>query len=133
MLFTNSYAVTPNEIAMACLNPEKDIANVGSMTNNEIVDSLARECIVERIINRISGGNFIDTYQDLSQYIYIKLLELDNNKLSIMYEQGKIRYCIYVMITRQIFSRNSNYYKEYGRFNQMKSELTEAYEGIPES
>ena len=58
------------------------------MTNNEIVDSLARECIVERIINRISGGNFIDTYQDLSQYIYIKLLELDNNKLSLMYEQG---------------------------------------------
>ena len=103
------------------------------MTNNEIVDSLARECIVERIINRISGGNFIDTYQDLAQYIYIKLLELDNNKLSIMYEQGKIRYYISGMITRQIFSRNSNYYKEYGRFNQMKSELTEAYEGIPES
>ena len=50
-----------------------------------------------------------------------------------MYEQGKIRYYISGMITRQIFSRNSNYYKEYGRFNQMKSELTEAYEGIPES
>lgn len=101
------------------------------MTNSEIVDSLARTCLVERIINRITGGRFIETYQDLSQYIYIKLLELDNSRLSMMYEQGKIRYYISGMVTRQIFSRNSNYYKEYGRYEQSKSPLDESYERIP--
>ena len=101
------------------------------MTNNEIVDSIARACLVERIINRIVGGKFVENYQDLSQYIYIKLLEMDNERLSIMYEQGKIRYYISGMVTRQIFSRNSNYYKEYGRYEQSKSPLDASYEGIP--
>ena len=101
------------------------------MTNNEIVDSIARACLVERIINRIVGGKFVENYQDLSQYIYIKLLEMDNERLSIMYEQGKIRYYISGMVTRQIFSRNSNFYKEYGRYEQSKSPLDASYEGIP--
>lgn len=101
------------------------------MTNNEIVDSLARACLVERIINRIVGGKFVENYQDLSQYIYIKLLEMDNERLSLMYEQGKIRYYISGMVTRQIFSRNSNFYKEYGRYEQSKSPLDASYEGIP--
>lgn len=101
------------------------------MTNNEIVDSLARTCLVERIINRIVGGKFIENYQDLSQYIYIKLLEMNNERLSLMYEQGKIRYYISGMVTRQIFSRNSNFYKEYGRYEQSKSPLDASYEGIP--
>ena len=101
------------------------------MTNNDIVDSLARECLVERIINRIVGGKFVENYQDLSQYIYIKLLEMNNERLSLMYEQGKIRYYISGMVTRQIFSRNSNFYKEYGRYEQSKSPLDASYEGIP--
>ena len=101
------------------------------MTNNEIVDSIARACLVERIINRIVGGKFVENYQDLSQYIYIKLLEMDNERLSLMYEQGKIRYYISGMVTRQIFSRNSNFYKEYGRYEQSKSPLDASYEGIP--
>lgn len=101
------------------------------MTNNDIVDSIARACLVERIINRIVGGKFIENYQDLSQYIYIKLLEMDNERLSLMYEQGKIRYYISGMVTRQIFSRNSNFYKEYGRYEQSKSPLDASYEGIP--
>lgn len=101
------------------------------MTNNDIVDSLARACLVERIINRIVGGKFVENYQDLSQYIYIKLLEMDNERLSLMYEQGKIRYYISGMVTRQIFSRNSNFYKEYGRYEQSKSPLDASYEGIP--
>lgn len=101
------------------------------MTNNEIVDSIARACLVERIINRIVGGKFVENYQDLSQYIYIKLLEMNNERLSLMYEQGKIRYYISGMVTRQIFSRNSNFYKEYGRYEQSKSPLDASYEGIP--
>lgn len=101
------------------------------MTNNDIVDSIARACLVERIINRIVGGKFVENYQDLSQYIYIKLLEMDNERLSLMYEQGKIRYYISGMVTRQIFSRNSNFYKEYGRYEQSKSPLDASYEGIP--
>ena len=56
---------------------------------------------------------------------------MNNERLSLMYEQGKIRYYISGMVTRQIFSRNSNFYKEYGRYEQSKSPLDASYERIP--
>ena len=61
-----------------------------TLSNNEIVDILARDNVVEEICNKITKGKDSDTLKDLCQEIYMQLLS--NPKTVGMYERGEIRF-----------------------------------------
>lgn len=101
------------------------------MTNNEIITNIANVHLVERLVNRVQGGVFTEDSSDLCQYIYMTLFQMNNERLDSLYSTNKLRYFIAGIITRQVFSRNSQFYKYHNSWNQRKSQLDESYERIP--
>lgn len=101
------------------------------MTNNEIITNIANVHLVERLVNRVQGGVFTEDSSDLCQYIYMTLFQMNNERLDSLYSTNKLRYFIVGIITRQVFSRNSQFYKYHNSWNQRKSQLDASYERIP--
>lgn len=101
------------------------------MTNNEIITDIANVHLVERLVNRVQGGVFTEDSSDLCQYIYMTLFQMNNERLESLYSTNKLRYFIVGIITRQVFSRNSQFYKYHNSWNQRKSQLDASYERIP--
>lgn len=100
------------------------------MTNNEIITNIANVHLVERLVNRVQGGVFTEDSSDLCQYIYMTLFQMNNERLDSLYSTNKLRYFIVGIITRQVFSRNSQFYKYHNSWNQRKSQLDASYERI---
>ena len=85
------------------------------MTNSEIVDTLGKNRVVEKIIEKItsSGAKDPDSLPDLAQDVYLSLLE-DKN-LEEVYNDGEnhVRYYITRILLNNICSSTSRYYRTY--------------------
>ncbi len=85
------------------------------MTRNEVVNEIAKKRIVETIVNRVtsSGTTAQDpsSISDLIQDIYLSLLEDD--KIVGIYEQGHENFYIARIVTNNICSSSSRYYRNY--------------------
>lgn len=82
------------------------------MTNNEIVIWISNNIDIDKFINKvISTSQLEQNDKDLKQYIYLYLLEYDNNKLNNLYNNKVLPQFIMTIILNQ-----RNYYKSY--FNE---------------
>lgn len=85
------------------------------MTTNEAVSEIAKQHIVENIVNRVtsSGTTAQDptTLCDLIQDIYLSLLE--DAKIADIYEEGHANFYIARIVTNNICSSSSRYYRNY--------------------
>ena len=93
------------------------------MTNKKIVESVFRNYNLHReIIKNITNSRF-HAVDDLEQYIYERLLALDNDKLNLMYDKGiLINYIVKYYIQGQRDTLRSYYntrlkIKDYERIN----------------
>lgn len=95
------------------------------MTNNEIVDKIARDKLVEKVIQNITDGNCIDptALNDLAQDIYVSLLE--DVKVPGIYEEGHINYYVTRCVMNNIVSSSSPFYRNYLRPIVLSSELNQ--------
>lgn len=95
------------------------------MTNNEIVDKIARERLVEKVIHNITDGNCIDptALSDLAQDIYVSLLE--DAKVPEIYGEGHINYYVTRCVMNNIISSSSPFYRNYLRPIVLSSELNQ--------
>ena len=85
------------------------------MTVNDIVNELARNKEVEKIIDKITDGRSVDdpsALDDLTQDIYVSLLD-KGDKLIEVYEQGHILFYLTRMVMNNIISSSSPYYRTY--------------------
>ena len=67
------------------------------MNNFEIIEELAKNKIVEEIISNISKGSF-SAADELSQDIYLNLLEKSPDLIEKLYEKGELKYFIVRMV-----------------------------------
>jgi hypothetical protein len=85
------------------------------MTNNEIVENLAKAQVVEKMIEKITstGAKDPDSLPDLAQDVYLSLLQ-DGN-LQGVYADGEnhLRYYITRILMNNICSSTSRYYRTY--------------------
>lgn len=85
------------------------------MTNNQIVDSLAKAGTVEKMIAKIteSGAKDPGSLPDLAQDVYLSLLQDPN--LQEVYNDGEnhLRYYITRILLNNICSSTSRYYRTY--------------------
>ena len=82
------------------------------MTKNEVVSIIAKERMVEQICSNIAkSADCDDTLKDLSQEIYLDLLQKDEEKIVNLYETNQIRFFVVRMVTNNLFSKNSPYYQ----------------------
>lgn len=82
------------------------------MTKREIIGRMAEERMVETAINNIAKTNS-DVLNDLSQEIYLDLLQKDEQKIVKLYESNQIRFFVVRMILNNLFSKNSPFYQTF--------------------
>lgn len=84
------------------------------LNKTDIINQLAREKRIERLITKL---NMTKEQQfnlcDLAQDLYLDLLTKSDDLIYKLYERDEFDYFIYRMITNNIFSKNSPYYKMY--------------------
>ena len=98
------------------------------MTKYEIIDIIAREHLVERIVNKLlsSSKNPFDCPEDLIQDIYLLLLQKDDDLIINLYNKGEIGFYLLKIARNQLLSVNSPYYQKYIRFQSHNDDITQA-------
>ena len=95
------------------------------MTKAEIITKLAKERKVEEYVRNVahSGTALPPDLQDLSQQVYLILLEYDETKLVRLYENGSLGFFIARIIANQYLSKTSPFYKLFRKFRSLSDEL----------
>ncbi len=85
------------------------------MTNAQIINYVANSKIVEEIIGGITYSKFEnkENLKDLSQDIYLQLLQMDTKKLNELYFKKQLRYWLARILTNNIHSKTSPYFYTY--------------------
>ena len=91
-------------------------------TNAQIINEIANGGLVEEIINGVSYSKFENTenLKDLTQDIYLQLLQMDNAKINELYFKNQLRFWVTRIITNNIHSKTSPYFYTYKK-EQMQS------------
>ena len=98
------------------------------MTKSDVLDIIAREHLVERIVNKLlsSSKNPFDCPEDLIQDIYLLLLQKDDDLIVNLYNKGELGYYLLKIARNQLLSVNSPYYQKYIRFQANSDDITQA-------
>lgn len=97
-----------------------------SMTVYEIVNTLATNREVEKMIQNITDGVSYDptALDDLAQDIYISLMG-KGDKLIEVWEQGHINFYLSRIVCNNIMSNSSPYYRNYIYPQKLASKINE--------
>ena len=98
------------------------------MTKYEVVDIIAKEHLVERIVNKLlsSSKNPFDCPEDLIQEIYLLLLQKDDDLIVNLYNKDEIGFYLLKIARNQLLSVNSKYYYTYIKFRAKSDDITQA-------
>lgn len=92
------------------------------MTKNEVISVIAEERMVEQICSNIAKSSD-DLLNDLSQEIYLDLLQKDEDKIVKLYESNQMRYFITRMIINNLHSTNSPFWCKIKSFTHNMNEI----------
>lgn len=98
------------------------------MTKNDVLDIIAREHLVEKVIFKLmsSSKNQFDCPDDLVQDIYLLLLEKDEGLIVNLYNKGELAYYLLKVVRNQLLSANSPYFYKYIKFRVNSDDISEA-------
>lgn len=104
------------------------------MTKTEIVTQLAEDRVVEDFcLNIAKTHRLTPDLQDLSQSVYLILLEYPDDKLIDLWESNALGFFIARIIANQYLSKTSPFYMLFKRFSSLCDELNpQAYDEEPE-
>ena len=85
------------------------------MTKIEVVDIIARDHLVEKIVFKLlpASKNPFDCPEDLIQDLYLILLNSDENLIVTLYNKGELGFYLLKIARNQLLSVNSKYYYTY--------------------
>ena len=98
------------------------------MTKYDVLDIIAREHLVERIVNKLlsSSKNPFDCPEDLIQDIYLLLLQKDDDLIVNLYNKDEIGFYLLKIARNQLLSANSTYFYKYIKFRVQSDDISEA-------
>ena len=98
------------------------------MTKYEVINIIAREHLVERIVNKLlsSSKNPFDCSEDLVQDIYLLLLQKNDDLIVNLYNKDEIGFYLLKIARNQLLSKNSPYYTKYIKFRANSDDITQA-------
>lgn len=98
------------------------------MTKYDVLDIIAREHLVERIVNKLlsSSKNPFDCPEDLIQDIYLLLLQKDDDLIVNLYNKDEIGFYLLKIARNQLLSANSPYFYKYIKFRVQSDDISEA-------
>lgn len=80
---------------------------------NKIIEDLAKNKVVEKIVYKINRNEEQANLQDLIQDIYFQLLTKNTDKIIELYNNGQLNFYITRIITNNICSVTSPYHRIY--------------------
>ena len=101
------------------------------MTSNQIINELAKNKVIEKLVANISPegdsspGTLSSDNQDLSQLIYLTLLEKPNSLIEDLYSKGELIFYVIRIITRNVYSTTSPYYRTIKKFKNKTIDINE--------
>lgn len=100
------------------------------LSNSEIITrnyDLILRCVSYQFGKR---KEYMPYKDDFAQDLFIVLLNYDNTKMNSMYEENHLNAFVTAIIQRQMYSSSSPLYKDYKRYDDLKTEWK--YDGIDE-
>lgn len=92
------------------------------MNKKQIIDEISNNKLVERLIKKVCKTDD-DDLEDLTQDIYLSLLEKSEDLISYLYSEDELEFFIIKMIKNNYFSKNSPFYKNYKKYQNLKEPL----------
>ena len=96
-------------------------------TKAEIIETLARDGFVETMITNITHQPLNADLKDLSQMVYLILLEYDEKKLQDLWENDQMNFFVARIIVNQYRSSNSPFYTTFRKFRQMVDDTIDVW------
>lgn len=96
-------------------------------TKTEIIEALARDRMVETMIKNIAHQDMSADLEDLSQMVYLILLEYDEDKLRDLWEQRQMSFFIARIIVNQYRSSSSPFHTTFRKYRKMAEDIQLAY------
>ncbi|WP_418981739.1 hypothetical protein [Alistipes sp.] len=96
----------------------------GISTRRELVERLAQEGLVERLVSNVCHRHHT-AIPDLAQMVYEALLGYDERKLLRMYGQGALNFFLVRIIANLYFSKTSPYHRQIRKFQHASREYEE--------
>ena len=93
-----------------------------------IIDKIAKDGVLDEIVNNVAKNVKDEDLKDLKQDIYITLLEKDEELLEKIYERGQINYLLTRIVVNNINSKTSRFYYLYKKNNQKNIPLDDLQE-----
>ena len=103
--------------------------SAGSKASTEIINELAKNKVIEKLVANISPegdsspGALSSDNQDLSQLIYLTLLEKPNSLIEDLYSKGELIFYVIRIITRNVYSTTSPYYRTIKKFKNKTTDI----------
>ena len=94
------------------------------MDKAHIIETLANERRVEAMVTNIAHQSLTADLKDLSQMVYLILLEYDEPKICDLWENGQMNFFITRIILNQFRSSNSPYHKIYRKYQSRSEDIT---------
>lgn len=91
-------------------------------TKTEIIEAIAKDRMVETMVTNIAHKPMSADLQDLSQMVYLILLEYDEKKLQDLWENNQMHFFIARIIINQYNSVNSPFHTIFRKFRLMVDE-----------
>lgn len=91
-------------------------------SKSEIIAEMAGQKMVEAMVENIAHQSMTADLKDLSQMIYLILLEYDDDKILDLWEHKQMTYFIAKIIINQYRSSNSPFHSLFRKFRGMINE-----------
>ena len=91
-------------------------------TKTEIIEAIAKDRMVETMVTNIAHKPMSADLQDLSQMVYLILLEYDEKKLQDLWINNQMHFFIARIIINQYNSVNSPFHTKVRKFRLMVDE-----------
>ena len=94
------------------------------MDRRDIVNEIARRRMVETMVQNIAHQSLTADLKDLTQMIYLILLEYDEVKLQDLWQNNQMSFFLARIIINQFRSSNSPYHTIFRKFQERSADIT---------
>jgi hypothetical protein len=94
------------------------------VTRAEIVNEIATRKMVESMVQNIAHQSLTADLKDLSQMIYLILLEYEEEKIVDLWNNNQMQFFLARIIINQFRSSNSPFHTIYRKFQERSCDIT---------
>ena len=95
------------------------------MTSNQIINELAKNKVIEKLVANISPESDSLDNKDLSQMIYLSLLEKPSSLIEDLHSKGELIFYVIRIITKNVYSTTSPYYRAIKKFKNKTTDIND--------